>query len=210
MKSLKEINDELEADYKCEPVETVEDVACRGSEPEITDPIPFDPKTSNLYQHAVKELQWLIDADEEEDDEDPNGGPNKWAYDNILELIEVFARQGHSGMSAPYVIDIFKELANYKIIGGLTGEDDEWNDVSEYGDGTMLYQNNRDSRVFKDTSGAWFLDGTLFEDPIYPGNYMSTKKSREYIKSFPYTPKTTYKKAPLWKRIAAKLFPKHF
>jgi len=209
LKSHKEINDELETVYKCEPVETeeCEPVETEECEPGMTEAVPFDPKTSNLYQHAVKELQWLT---EEEDDEDPNGGPNKWAYDNILELIEVFARQGHSGMSAPYVINIFKELANYKIIGGLTGEDNEWNDVSEYGDGTMLYQNNRDSRVFKDDSGAWFLDGTLFEDPIYPGNYMSTIKSRHYIKSFPYTPKTVYKKAPIWKKIAARLFPSKF
>jgi len=161
---------------------------------------------SNLVQHAKRELQFLLDnIDENEED----GGPNKWIYDNIIELVEVFSKQGHSGMSSSYTLDIFNEVARFKIFGPLTGEDNEWVDISSKGD-AILFQNKRDSRVFKNNDKCYFIDGTFFEDPSHPGNYIINSKSIHNIKSFPYTPKTVYKKAPLWQKVLAKLFPKFF
>lgn len=108
----------------------------------------------SLYQHAVTELKamGMLDSDDE---------MNTAMSANILELISVFAEQGHSGFSASYCIDKFTKLANYKPLSPLTGADDEWIDVSEYGDGRILYQNKRCSSVFKDENGAWDIDGKV-------------------------------------------------
>ena len=44
---------------------------------------------------------------------DPEDGPNKWLAEGTLELLEVFAEQGHSGSSAPYAIALFEKLASW-------------------------------------------------------------------------------------------------
>lgn len=78
--------------------------------------------------------------------------------DNIFELLEVFSKQGHSGSSAPYVIDLFKRLAMFEPISNLTGEDDEWVEVSD-----GLWQNKRDSEVFKNKDDeAYWISGKIF------------------------------------------------
>jgi len=189
------------------PVDT--DRECTNELEETSDGTSRESVDSNLVQHTKRELQFLLDNIDENEE---GGGPNKWAYDNIIELVEVFSKQGHSGMSAPYVLDIFNEVARYRIIGPLTGEDNEWGDISSISDeeDATFFQNKRDSRVFKDHDECYFLDGTIFEDPLHPGNYMTNSKSRHIIKSFPYTPKTIYKKAPLWQKVLARLFPKYF
>lgn len=48
---------------------------------------------------------------------------------NILEIIEVFSNQGHSGFSAGYAISVLERLLRYKPLTPLTGEPDEWNEV---------------------------------------------------------------------------------
>jgi len=117
--------------------------------------------------------------------QDQEDGPNKWIQQNVLELLEVFNRQGHSGSSAPYCISMFKKLAMYEPLVPLSGDDNEWNDV---GDGT--WQNNRCSRVFKDADGkAYDIDGRVFREPN--GCCYTSRDSRVYI-TFPYTPTTEY------------------
>ena len=75
----------------------------------------------------------------------------------VLDLLNVFERQGHSGFSAPYMINLFTKLANFKPIAPITGEDWEWTDVMN-----GLHQNKRCSSVFKDKDGAWDIDGKVF------------------------------------------------
>lgn len=139
---------------------------------------------SNLLKHAERELKLI-------------GYDGKDEYDNmakeaILQLIETFAKQGHSGFSAPYVANMFHKLANYETLSPLTGNDDEWNDVSDMsGDRKTLFQNNRDSRVFKNDDGAFFTEAIVWQDDVY---HFSNKDSNRYIKSFPFTPKTFYVK----------------
>ena len=81
--------------------------------------------------------------------------------ENVLELMSVFQKQGHSGFSAPYVLNIFSMLAMHKPITPLTGDDSEWNDV-----GNDVYQNNRCAAVFMDgkDGDAYWLDGNIFRD----------------------------------------------
>lgn len=98
---------------------------------------------SHLLDHAKRELELLgysanlIDA------------LDNRVRDCILELVQTFATQNHSGSTAPYVMDIFTLLASFKPLTPLTGEDDEWVDVSIETNGTPLWQNKRASYVFK-------------------------------------------------------------
>ena len=120
---------------------------------------------------------------------------------HVLKLLEVFAEEGHSGSSAPYALNVFDTLARFKPIAPLTGEDWEWANVSEYGVHTdgPLYQNKRCSHVFKDSNGAYDIQGIVWYE------WCTDEKTGEKYKShftnynsrvpvtFPYSPKTVYK-----------------
>ena len=103
-----------------------------------------------------------------------------WICDHMLAMLGVFSMEGHSGSSAPYAVSLFKDLAMFKPISPLTGEDSEWSDVHG---GTL--QNNRCSEVFKDDdSGAYWAFGKVFRHP--DGCCYTTKNSRVPIE-FPWT-----------------------
>ena len=79
------------------------------------------PKVSNLRKHAERELRLAgYNLNDKE------LGPNKWMVEDLLELIDVFSKQGHSGFSAGYCIQSFTTLASFKCLTPLTGEDSEW------------------------------------------------------------------------------------
>lgn len=103
----------------------------------------------------------------------------------ILEIIEKFSEQGHSGFSAAYAIGILRRLLAWKPITPLTGEDGEWNDVSD-----TLQQNKRCSSVFRenrDNLTAYDINGKVFSDD--GGNSWFTKggKGSAVPVTFPYT-----------------------
>jgi len=114
----------------------------------------------------------------------------------VLELVEVFAKQGHSGMSAPLVARIFKTVACHDLLSPLTGKDDEW---FEHDDGH--FQNIRLSSVFKKDkdSRAYYLDAIVFKGQsgtTFTSSSVETKDgsevgSMQYI-TFPFTAKTFY------------------
>jgi len=115
-------------------------------------------RPGNLELHALRELRAIgyvpLDLPQE-------NGPNKWIQNNVIELIRVFSKQGHSGMSASYCISMFEKLARFEPLGPLTGADDEWNEVGE-----GMLQNNRCSHVFKGADGrAYDIDGRIFREP---------------------------------------------
>ena len=115
-------------------------------------------------------------------------GPNKWIQENVLELLEVFVRQGHSGFSAPHAVEVFRKLALHKPLVPLTGDDAEWNEI---GDGA--FQNNRCAHVFKSpdrfNGQAYDMNGKVFREPN--GVCYTSSKSAVPI-TFPYTPTTRY------------------
>jgi len=140
---------------------------------------------SNLLKHAERELS-LIGYDGKDE-------YNNMAKAAIMELLATFVNQRHSGFSASYVTDIFNKLARFETLSPLTGENNEWNDVTEMsGDRKTLFQNNRNSAVFKDDTGCYYINACLWVEDN--GNTYANKKSRGYIKSFPFTPKTFYVK----------------
>ena len=123
----------------------------------------------------------------------------------ILALCEAFGKSGQSGGSAPYtasaISQAVKKLMLFETLAPLTGEDDEWNNISEINDGKEMYQNNRDGRVFKDSKDgkAYFIDAIVFDGDIggrFTGSGVMLGDtpycSRQFIKSFPFTPKTFY------------------
>lgn len=82
----------------------------------------------------------------------------------VMKMIEQFAEEGHSGSSAAMAIAIFEKLVRFEPLTPLTGEDDEWVDVSEYGYGSPCWQNKRCPHVFKDANGAYDIEGRIFRD----------------------------------------------
>ena len=139
----------------------------------------------NTVRHAEREFvaAGYTPLDQEQED-----GPNKWVQENVLELLEVFARQGHSGFSAPYAVEMFRKLALHEPLVPLSGADDEWNEI---GDG--VFQNNRCSHVFKDkdrfNGQAYDIEGRIFREP--DGSCYTNRDSCVAV-TFPYTPKREY------------------
>jgi hypothetical protein len=133
---------------------------------------------SNLVDHAKRELK-LIGAFDK--DKDFYGGMTGKA---VMQLVRLFAKQGHSGMSASLVRSLFDKVARYEPISPLTGEDDEWNEIR-----SGLLQNKRCSRVFKRDGVAYDSEGIIFREPN--GTCYQNINSRVNI-IFPYTPHIEY------------------
>ena len=110
---------------------------------------------SNILSHAMHELD-LIGMTEESPDE-----MNQMMRKHILHMMQEFANEGHSGFSASYAISILTKLLDFKPLTPLTGEDEEWHEVSERM-GSKCWQNKRASHVFKDETGAYDIDGKVF------------------------------------------------
>ena len=140
---------------------------------------------SNLTEHAKFELTKAGYFDEKKDF---YGGMTGNA---VLELVEVFAKQGHSGMSAPMVILLFSKVANFEPISPIKCDDDEW---AEDSDGT--FQNKRLSSVFKDGKDGrpYYLEAIVWREENGGGSFTGTIESiasRQFIK-LPFLPKTFY------------------
>lgn len=100
----------------------------------------------------------------------------------VLALVKTFAKQGHSGMNAEVVTHLFGIVARYKPLSPLTGDADEWNEVSQ-----GLFQNRRCSSVFKENGQAYDMDGEVFKESS--GATYPRSGSRVPV-TFPYLPHT--------------------
>jgi hypothetical protein len=127
---------------------------------------------------------------------------NRMMRKHILHMVNEFAEEGHSGMSASYALNILKRLLAYQPLSPLTGEDDEWVAVGDDGDiGGTLYQNKRCSRIFKNNTSAWNIEGKVFwewqrrpleaDEAGYPGfrtyKTMYTCRDSRTEVTFPYS-----------------------
>lgn len=138
---------------------------------------------SNLELFAENELNMILSKCEDDEAKEMQKAINK----DIMQIVQVFAEQGHSGFSASYAINLIKRLLNYEPISPLTGAEDEWNKL-DYNNDTK-YQNKRCSRVFKNAEGkAYDIEGKIFSDDGGKSWY-TCGDSRVYIE-FPYVPKT--------------------
>lgn len=130
---------------------------------------------SKLVEYAKSELEKAFPCNDDE--------MQQMAIDDVLELIEIFSNQGHSGMSAPYVLNLFDRLARWQPLLPLTGEEDEWDEP--FGE-QEEQQNKRCGHVFRyhrDNSTAIDSRGRVFEDK--DGFTYTCRKSIISI-TFPY------------------------
>jgi hypothetical protein len=150
---------------------------------------------TNTQSHAEKELEILA-----------NNTPDAVILefkDELLALCEKFGNSGQSGGSAPYVAGALssavKKLCLQQTIAPITGVDDEWS--SPFGNDETV-QNKRCYALFKQPDGqCYYLDAIVWsaDTPGESGNNWDNFSgsvngitSRQYIKEFPFTPKTFY------------------
>lgn len=151
---------------------------------------------TNTQSHAKRELDILVKTT-----------PDAIIRDfipEILALCEAFGKSGQSGGSAPYTAgalsQAIKKLCLYQPICHITGINEEWNDIGvslNRSEPTDEYQNNRCSNIFKKgkEGRAYFLDAIVWQGEddydTFTGS-VNGISSRQYIKSFPFEPKTFY------------------
>ena len=135
----------------------------------------------NSIEFAQKELEvaGLFD-----DDSDYNGELGN----AVMELIETFNNQHHSGFSSILVLRIFDRVAKHKPLAPLTGEDWEWEKMilgtDEDGD-DQAYINIRCPFIIKDSNGvAYNTEGKIFSDD---GVVWYTNKNSRIPITFPYS-----------------------
>jgi len=142
---------------------------------------------SNILEHAKDELD-RIGMTEDSPDE-----MNVMMRKHILHMMNEFAEEGHSGFSASYAISILTKLMDFKPLSPLTGEDNEWGNIREYGE-SPSWQNKRRSSVFKNADGTCYdIDGKVFWEWCMPyeegdkpyKSYYTNRDSRVPVK-FPY------------------------
>jgi len=145
---------------------------------------------SKYEEHAWREFRiagWMNDKHEFEDE------MQELLCKQIIELLKIFSTHGHSGSSAPYAIELFRELASWEILTPLTGGDSEWNNTID----PAIYQNIRCSHVFKQVDRfdgqAYDSRGIIFRNP--DGACFQNSDSCVPI-VFPYMPKIEYKDRP--------------
>lgn len=129
----------------------------------------------NLIDYARSELELAFPNETD--------GMQLLAMRNVMELIEKFCEQKHSGLSATYVLRLFDRLVKWNPIKPLTGEDDEWGEP--FGD-EQTQQNKRCSKVFRDhfdNSTAINVEGKFFVDE---DGYCYTCRESSVPVTFPY------------------------
>ena len=132
----------------------------------------------------------------------------------ILALCEAFGKSGQSGGSAPMtasaISQAVKHLMLQEPICPITGADEEWVNIRDVSnEDEMMYQNKRCSALFKSKSGKCWYVNAIVKKVVQTGHCFTgsfwlskedflsgdkTKKigSAQYVKSFPFTPKTFY------------------
>ena len=163
---------------------------------------------SNTKKFAETELDIIVKSKT-----DPENRPLVEPFiPEILALIEKFGNSGQSGGSAPFVAkalsSTIEKLCLQEPICPITGIDEEWNDVSGFGDGKQMWQNKRCSALFKYENGdVYYADAIIKKTQggsCWSGSFWLNKKdyltgnrdlmirSSQQIRGFPFVPKTFY------------------
>jgi hypothetical protein len=157
---------------------------------------------SKTLTHAEREIEFFLKSYD-----DPHNRPLIEPFiPEILKLADKFGNSGQSGGSAPYtaaaIANVVQHLCLQETICPLTGDDSEWLDLRE--DKRIIddttYQNNRCYALFKNEIGSYYLDAIVWNVKETGHKWSGSAKlpngteiqSRQYIKEFPFTPKTFY------------------
>lgn len=106
----------------------------------------------NLTMHARRELE-LAGLFDKDSDYGGMMGPA------VMNMIYVFASEGHSGFSAHWALGLFEKVASFQNLTPITSNSEEWCEVSE-----NLWQCRRDSRLFSHNGGKTWYN---YEDCAY-------------------------------------------
>lgn len=114
---------------------------------------PFKKKEeSNLVRHARRELEL---AGLFRKDSDYGGMLGK----AVVEIIQKFADQGHSGFSASYCLHLVERLGRFEALTPLTDNPDEWMECSlVYGADVACWQSHRQSNCFSNDGGKTYYN----------------------------------------------------
>ena len=144
-------------------------------------------------EFAKKELDYAGYKDNADNQENQYG---KMVREAVLELLEVFEKQGHSGYSASVVSKIFMKLVDYKPISPIKETDEWFADRDE----DLCQRHTRLSNLFRDEKinggRAYYLDAIVWKckydecTTTFSGKVAGIY-SRQTVK-FPFTPKTFY------------------
>jgi hypothetical protein len=104
----------------------------------------------SLVEHARNELQAAGVFNKDSDYDGMLGNA-------VMELVEVFAKQGHSGFSAETTLQLFDEVARFRNLTPITNNPDEWEKRDE-----LTWQNKRRSTLFSRDGGKTWYD---IQDP---------------------------------------------
>ncbi len=144
----------------------------------------------SLKDYTIREFKacgWLKDDGSYKDE------MQEMICKNMLDIIKIFEKQGHTDLTGNYVISHLTQLLKYEPISPLTGEDSEWNNINN-----GKFQNKRCSHVFKDSKDgkAYDSEAIIFyhENDDGSKSHFGSRDSIQFIE-FPYTPKPTFVKA---------------
>jgi len=118
----------------------------------------WDKNKDNLYQHALSELRYAGFYDKDAD----YGGMIPQA---VLEIMEVFCKQGHSGGSASIVIAILEKILRWENLTPISDSKEEWMSLQEEGPLTGWYkdmdpcwQSRRNPSLFSKDGGKTYYN----------------------------------------------------
>jgi hypothetical protein len=166
--------------------------------------------SSSINEGTVSKTDYELDRLIKRADEKGEFPIIKEFVPEVKALVKKFADSGQSGGSAPFttsvILNVIEKLLKQEPLGGVENTEDEWNSLSHFGD-KEGYQNNRLSSVFKEGKDGrpYYLNAIVFRSP--GKNYTFTSGSvdlpglagdkiggkigsSQYIKSFPFEPKT--------------------
>lgn len=113
---------------------------------------------------------------------------------NLVDVIELVASQGHSGFSIQYLVNCLTLLLKNEPITPLTGAPDEWVKFDD-----TLYMNKRCLRVAKygENKPAYDIDGVVYYEKTIDSDGKESRtgfftKTPTTPITFPYTPITEY------------------
>jgi hypothetical protein len=119
---------------------------------------------SDLRKHAKFELEraGFFLTDEEAQAKGKDGVYNGMIGPAIMKMIEVFAEEGHSGMSGSIVLSIFAKLVRFGNLTPLTSDPKEWEEFTLAGepgkDPVHRWQSRRNPACFSSDGGKTYID----------------------------------------------------
>ena len=143
---------------------------------------------SNYEKHALREFEyagWLKDGKYDDN-------MQELMCKQVIQLLRLFGKHGHSGSSHGYAVNLFKTLSAFEPIGAIKCTDDEWEECNIR---PRMYQNKRLSSVFKDGKEGkpYYLNAIVWKGEEYDTftGMVEEIRSRQFIK-LPFSPKTFY------------------